>query len=68
MATILIILQLFIVFGFILIGIHVGGIDMDIYGMVDIFLLVFVFDLAPGKAPIDATMIIVSVIVAALAL
>lgn len=41
---------------------------MGIYGMVGTFLLVFVFGLAPGKAPIDVMMIIVSVIVAASAL
>lgn len=65
MATTLIILQLLIVFGFIFIGARVGGIGMGIYGMVGTFLLVFVFGLAPGKAPIDVMMIIVSVIVAA---
>lgn len=68
MATTLIILQLLIVFGFIFIGARVGGIGMGIYGMVGTFLLVFVFGLAPGKAPIDVMMIIVSVIVAASAL
>ena len=41
---------------------------MGIYGMVGTFLLVFVFGLAPGKAPIDVMMIIVSVIVAAASL
>lgn len=41
---------------------------MGIYGMVGTFLLVFVFGLAPGKAPIDVMLIIVSVIVAASAL
>ena len=61
MATTLIILQLLIVFGFIFIGARVGGIGMGIYGMVGTFLLVFVFGLAPGKAPIDVMMIIVSV-------
>lgn len=68
MATTLIILQLLIVFGFIFIGARVGGIGMGIYGMVGTFLLVFVFGLAPGKAPIDVMMIIVSVIVAAASL
>lgn len=53
MATTLIIIQLLIVFAFIFIGARVGGIGMGIYGMVGTFLLVFVFGLAPGKAPID---------------
>lgn len=68
MATTLILIQLLIVFGFIFIGARIGGIGMGIYGMVGTFLLVFVFGLAPGKAPIDVMMIIVSVIVAASAL
>lgn len=68
MATTLIIIQLLIVFAFIFIGARVGGIGMGIYGMVGTFLLVFVFGLAPGKAPIDVMMIIVSVIVAAASL
>lgn len=68
MATTLIFIQLFLVFACIFIGARVGGIGMGIYGMVGTFLLVFVFGLAPGKAPIDVMMIIVSVIVAASAL
>lgn len=68
MATTLILIQLLIVFAFIFIGARVGGIGMGIYGMVGTFLLVFVFGLPPGKAPIDVMLIIVSVIVAASAL
>lgn len=68
MATTLIFIQLVLVFAFIFIGARVGGIGMGIYGMVGTFLLVFVFGLPPGKAPIDVMMIIVAVIVAASAL
>lgn len=65
MVTTLVLIQLILVFGFIFIGAKVGGIGMGIYGMVGTFLLIFVFGLPPGKAPIDVMLIIVSVIVAA---
>ena len=38
------------------------------YGMIGVFILVYGFGLAPGNAPIDVMMIIVSVITAAAAL
>jgi len=68
MATFLIILQLIIVLALIFIGARVGGIGLGIYGMVGVFILVFIFGLPPGKIPIDVMLIIVSVIVAAAAL
>ena len=68
MATALVILELLIVLGLIFIGARVGGIGLGIYGMVGVFLLVFVFGLKPGNIPIDVMLIIASVIVAASAL
>lgn len=68
MATFLIILQLIIVLAMIFIGAKVGGIGLGIYGMVGVFLLVFVFGLEPGAIPIDVMLIIVSVITASSAL
>lgn len=68
MATTLVFVQLFIVLALIFIGARVGGIGLGIYGMVGVFILVFVFGLQPGKLPIDVMLIIVSVIVAAAAL
>ena len=68
MATILIILQLLIVLAMIFIGAKVGGIGLGIYGMVGVFILVFVFGLEPGSIPIDVMLIIVSVITASSAL
>ncbi|WP_019967757.1 anaerobic C4-dicarboxylate transporter family protein [Segatella maculosa] len=65
MVTFLIILQLFIVLALIFIGARVGGIGLGIYGMVGVFILVFIFGLKPGKLPIDVMLIIVSVITAA---
>ena len=64
----LIIFQLLIVLTMIFVGAKVGGIGLGIYGMVGVFILVFVFGLAPGTIPIDVMLIIVSVITASSAL
>lgn len=61
-------LELFIVLALIFIGARVGGIGLGIYGMVGVFILVFIFGLRPGNIPIDVMLIIASVIVAASAL
>ena len=68
MATTLILVQLFIVLALIFIGARVGGIGLGIYGMVGVFILVFIFGLKPGNIPIDVMLIIVSVITATAAL
>ena len=68
MVTFLVILQLFIVLALIFIGARVGGIGLGIYGMVGVFILVFIFGLEPGAIPIDVMLIIVSVITASAAL
>ncbi|MBQ7421408.1 MAG: anaerobic C4-dicarboxylate transporter [Prevotella sp.] len=68
MATAIVLLQLFIVLALIFIGARVGSIGLGIYGMVGVFILVFLFGLHPGKIPIDVMLIIVSVITAASAL
>ena len=68
METLLILLQLFIVLAMIFIGARVGSIGLGIYGMVGVFVLVFVFGLEPGAIPIDVMLIIVSVITASAAL
>ena len=68
MATLLILLQLAIVLAMIFIGAKVGGIGLGIYGMVGVFILVFIFGLKPGSIPIDVMLIIVSVITASAAL
>ena len=68
MSSSLVIIQLIIVLAMIFIGARVGSIGLGIYGMVGVFILVFVFGLAPGKIPIDVMLIIVSVITAAAAL
>ena len=68
MVTTLVLFQLFIVLVLIFIGARVGSIGLGIYGMVGVFILVFIFGLQPGKLPIDVMLIIVSVITAAAAL
>jgi len=68
MATLLFILQLLTVLAMIFIGARVGSIALGIYGMVGVFILVFIFGLEPGVIPIDVMLIIVSVITASAAL
>lgn len=65
MGTALILLQFAIVLALIFKGARVGGIGLGIYGMVGVFILVFVFGMKPGNLPIDVMLIIVSVITAA---
>ncbi len=52
----------------IFIGARVGSIGLGMYGMVGVFLLVFVFGMEPGNIPIDVMLIIVAVITASSAL
>ena len=68
MVTLVVLLQLIIVLMMIFIGARVGGIGMGIYGMVGVFILVFIFGVHPGKIPIDVMLIIASVITATAAL
>lgn len=64
----LMILELAVVLAMIFIGARVGGIGLGIYGMLGVFILVYVSGLTPGSAPIDVMMIIVAVICASAAL
>lgn len=68
MATFLLFLQLAVVLAMIFIGARVGSIGLGMYGMIGVFILVFVFGLAPGNIPIDVMLIIVAVITASAAL
>jgi len=68
MLTLSIYVQLLIVLALIFVGARVGGYGMGIAGMFGVFILVYVFGLQPGKAPVDVIFIIVSVITAAAAL
>ena len=64
----LLFIQLAIVLAMIFIGARVGSIGLGMYGMVGVFILVFVFGLEPGNIPIDVMLIIVAVITASAAL
>ena len=68
MLTIIVLVQQLIVLSLIFIGARVGGIGLGIYGMVGVFILVFVFGMRPGNIPIDVMLIIASVITATAAL
>lgn len=51
MATAIILLQFAIVLALIFKGARTGGIGLGIYGMVGVFILVFIFGLKPGHLP-----------------
>ena len=68
MTILLLLIELAIVLLFIFIGARVGGVGLGIYGMLGTFILVFVFGLSPGKAPIDVMLIILAVITASASL
>ena len=68
MVTLIVLLQLIVVLTMIFIGARIGGIGMGIYGMVGVFILVFIFGVRPGNIPIDVMLIIASVITATAAL
>ena len=61
-------LQLLVVLAAIFVGAKVGGIGLGIFGMIGMSILVFVFHLPPGEAPIEVMLMIVAVITAASAL
>lgn len=68
MATLLLFLELAVVVAMIYLGAKVGSIGLGMYGMVGVFILVFVFGLEPGVIPIDVMLIILAVITASAAL
>lgn len=61
-------LELLVVLIAIFVGAKVGGIGLGIFGMLGMSILVFVFKLPPGNAPIEVMLMIVAVITAASAL
>ncbi|MFK8024767.1 MAG: anaerobic C4-dicarboxylate transporter family protein, partial [Ilumatobacter sp.] len=61
----LIAIQAFVVLGAIVMGTRSSGVGLGIWGGVGVMVLVFVFRLEPGSAPVDAMLIIISVVVTA---
>jgi anaerobic C4-dicarboxylate transporter DcuA/anaerobic C4-dicarboxylate transporter DcuB len=57
-----------LVIGFIALGVRAGGIGLGVWGGVGTAVLVFVFGLDPGEAPVSAILIIIAVITAAAAM
>jgi anaerobic C4-dicarboxylate transporter DcuB len=65
MDAVLFVVQALVVIGAIVMGTRSSGVGLGIWGGVGVTVLVFVFGLAPGSPPIDAMLIIISVVVAA---
>ena len=65
---VLIAVQGLVVIGFIALGVRSGGIGLGLWGGVGTLVLVFVFGLDPGEAPVSAMLIIIAVISAAAAM
>jgi anaerobic C4-dicarboxylate transporter DcuB len=68
MDWILVALEGLVVIGFIALGVRSGGIGLGLWGGVGTLVLVFVFGLDPGEAPISAILIIIAVVAAAAAM
>lgn len=64
----LVVAEAIVVLGAIFLGVRVGGIGLGLWGMTAAALLIFVFGLDPGSAPIGAIGIILAVITAAAAM
>lgn len=63
-----ILLQILVVIGAIILGVRMGGIGLGLWGVVGVFILVYIFGLAPGSPPTSAILIILAVITAAAAM
>src|SRR6476620_801845 len=68
MDWILVALQGAVVIGFIALGVRSGGIGLGLWGGVGTLVLVFVFGLDPGEAPVSPILILIAVISAAAAM
>lgn len=64
MHSVVIALEGLVVLLMIFMGTRTGGIGLGVWGGVGVFILVFIFRTSPGSPPIDAVLIILSVILA----
>jgi anaerobic C4-dicarboxylate transporter DcuA/anaerobic C4-dicarboxylate transporter DcuB len=65
MEAVLFILQLLVVLGCIVMGTRSSGVGLGLWGGAGVAILVFVFQLSPGSPPVDALLIVLSVVLAA---
>jgi anaerobic C4-dicarboxylate transporter DcuB len=68
MDTLLVVLEGIVVLAAIFFGVRTGGIGLGLWGLVGVAVLVFVFRLTPGAPPIDAMLIILTVVTSAAAM
>ncbi|MFJ3379714.1 anaerobic C4-dicarboxylate transporter family protein [Curtobacterium sp. NPDC090217] len=64
MDVVLFIVELLVVLGCIVMGTRSSGVGLGLWGGFGVAILVFVFRLPPGSPPIDALLIVISVVVA----
>lgn len=64
METVLFITELLVVLGCIVMGTRSSGVGLGLWGGTGVAILVFVFGLAPGSPPVDALLIVLSVVLA----
>ncbi len=64
METLLFIAQLLVVLGCIVMGTRSSGVGLGLWGGTGVAILVFIFGLAPGNPPVDALLIVLSVVLA----
>ncbi|TCU51040.1 anaerobic C4-dicarboxylate transporter family protein [Curtobacterium sp. PhB146] len=64
MDVVLFIVELLVVLGCIVMGTRFSGVALGLWGGVGVAILVFVFRLPPGSPPVDALLIVISVVVA----
>jgi anaerobic C4-dicarboxylate transporter DcuA/anaerobic C4-dicarboxylate transporter DcuB len=64
METVLFVTQLLVVLGCIVMGTRSSGVALGLWGGTGVAILVFVFRLPPGSPPVDALLIVLSVVLA----
>ncbi|NLA35505.1 MAG: anaerobic C4-dicarboxylate transporter [Actinobacteria bacterium] len=64
MDTVLFIAELLVVLGCIVMGTRSSGVGLGLWGGAGVAILVFVFRLSPGSPPVDALLIVLSVVLA----
>ena len=68
MNTLVVVLEAVVVLAAVFFGVRMGGIGLGLWGLVGVAVLVFVFRLPPGAPPIEAMLIILTVVTSAAAM